>query len=223
MKRELDACQLIERSIQKRFRKEIWTPFVTAVKRYELIRAGDRIAVCISGGKDSMLLAKLMQQLNRHSDAPFEAVYLVMDPGYNPENRRMIEKNAELTSQMRYLQRDGAALQLESAYAQAETAPDGKKIVCACFEGMDMAAMREAAGAIAEKYDCYVLCASQNESGAVLSFVRGTGCVAPMGKLLSETAKACGGKGGGRPDFAQGGGCMEILEAACRLLKEANV
>jgi len=117
---------------------------------------------------------------------------------------RLIEKNAELTSQMRYLQRDGAALQLESAYAQAETAPDGKKIVCACFEGMDMAAMREAAGAIAEKYDCYVLCASQNESGAVLSFVRGTGCVAPMGKLLSETAKACGGKGGGRPDFAQG-------------------
>ena len=96
MKRELDACQLIERSIQKRFRKEIWTPFVTAVKRYELIRAGDRIAVCISGGKDSMLLAKLMQQLNRHSDVPFEVVYLVMDPGYNPENRRMIEKNAEL-------------------------------------------------------------------------------------------------------------------------------
>ena len=96
MKRELDACQLIERSIQKKYRKELWTPFVTAVKRYQLIQEGDKIAVCISGGKDSMLLAKLMQQLQRYSDVPFEAVYLVMDPGYIPANRRQIEENARL-------------------------------------------------------------------------------------------------------------------------------
>ena len=96
MKRELDACQLIERSIQKKYRKELWTPFITAVKRYGLINAGDRIAVCISGGKDSMLLAKLVQQLERYSDVPFTAEYIVMDPGYAPENRRQIEENAAL-------------------------------------------------------------------------------------------------------------------------------
>ncbi len=94
MSRELTPCQLIERSIQKRFRKELWTPFLLAVRRYDLIREGDRIAVCISGGKDSMLLAKMMQQLQRFSDYPFEVEYLVMDPGYNPENRRLIEENA---------------------------------------------------------------------------------------------------------------------------------
>ena len=96
MKRELEACQLIERSIQKKYRKELWTPFITAVKRYGLINAGDKIAVCISGGKDSMLLAKLMQQLQRYSDVPFTAEYIVMDPGYAPENRRRIEDNAAL-------------------------------------------------------------------------------------------------------------------------------
>ena len=96
MKRELDACQLIERSIQKKYRKELWTPFITAVKRYGLINAGDRIAVCISGGKDSMLLAKLVQQLERYSDVPFTAEYIVMDPGYALENRRQIEENAAL-------------------------------------------------------------------------------------------------------------------------------
>jgi len=94
--RNLDRCQLIERSIQKKYRKALWTPFVTAVKRYRMIQAGDRVAVCISGGKDSILLAKLMQQLQRVSDVPFEAVYLVMDPGYIPENRRRIEENAAL-------------------------------------------------------------------------------------------------------------------------------
>ena len=94
--RDLDRCQLIERSIQKKYRKELWTPFVTAVKRYQMIQAGDKIAVCISGGKDSILLAKLVQQLQRYSDVPFEAVYLVMDPGYIPENRRRIEENAAL-------------------------------------------------------------------------------------------------------------------------------
>jgi len=95
MKRQLDDCQLIERSIQKKYRKELWTPFVAAVKRYRLINAGDRIAVCISGGKDSMLMAKLVQQLQRVSDVPFEAEYLVMDPGYAPANRAQIERNAE--------------------------------------------------------------------------------------------------------------------------------
>ncbi|MBQ6595428.1 MAG: tRNA 2-thiocytidine biosynthesis protein TtcA [Clostridia bacterium] len=96
MSRELTRRQLIERSINKRFRKEIWRPFILAVKRYELIRSGDRIAVCISGGKDSMLLAKLMQELSRHSDVPFELRFLVMDPGYSPRNRRRIEENADL-------------------------------------------------------------------------------------------------------------------------------
>lgn len=96
MPRELEPYQLIERSIIKRFRKEIWNPFILAVKRYELIRESDKIAVCISGGKDSMLCAKLMQQLQKHSDVPFELVFLVMDPGYNAENRKKIVENAEL-------------------------------------------------------------------------------------------------------------------------------
>ena len=96
MPRELTKQQLIERSINKKFRKELWTPFVAAVKRYELIQAGDRIAVCISGGKDSMLMAKLMQELQRHSDVPFDLVFLVMDPGYNEINRQKIESNAAL-------------------------------------------------------------------------------------------------------------------------------
>lgn len=96
MARQLEPYQLIERSIIKRFRKEIWNPFILAVKRYELIQENDKIAVCISGGKDSMLCAKLMQQLQKHSDVPFELVFLVMDPGYNEENRQKIESNAEL-------------------------------------------------------------------------------------------------------------------------------
>ena len=96
MKRELEAYQMIERSIQKKYREAIWAPFIAAVKRYELVEAGDKIAVCISGGKDSMLLAKLMQMLQRHSDVPFELVYLVMDPGYNAVNRQKIESNAAL-------------------------------------------------------------------------------------------------------------------------------
>ena len=96
MKRELEPYQMIERSIIKKYRKELWTPFIVAVKRYELIQAGDKIAVCISGGKDSMLMAKLMQELQRHSDVPFELVFLVMDPGYNEINRQKIESNAEL-------------------------------------------------------------------------------------------------------------------------------
>jgi tRNA(Ile)-lysidine synthase TilS/MesJ len=96
MSRTLETYQLIERSIIKKYRKELWTPFITAVNRYELIQAGDKIAVCISGGKDSMLMAKLMQELQRHSKVPFDLVFLVMDPGYNEINRAKIESNAQL-------------------------------------------------------------------------------------------------------------------------------
>ena len=96
MERRMDECQKIERSIIKKYRKQLWTPFVVAVKRYELIQAGDKIAVCISGGKDSMLMAKLMQELQRHSEVPYELEFLVMDPGYNTRNRQKIESNAAL-------------------------------------------------------------------------------------------------------------------------------
>lgn len=96
MSRELEPYQLIERSIIKKYRKVIWNPFISAVKEYNLISAGDKIAVCISGGKDSMLLAKLMQMLQRISDVPFDLVFLVMDPGYSDKNRQKIEKNASL-------------------------------------------------------------------------------------------------------------------------------
>ena len=96
MARTLEPYQLIERSIITKYRKTIWRPFVEAVKRYELIQAGDKIAVCISGGKDSMLMAKLMQELHRHSEVPFELVFLVMAPGYNEINRQKIESNAAL-------------------------------------------------------------------------------------------------------------------------------
>ena len=96
MERQMDECQKIERSIIKKYRKQLWTPFVVAVKRYKLIQAGDKIAVCISGGKDSMLMAKLMQELQRHSEVPYELEFLVMDPGYNTRNRQKIESNAAL-------------------------------------------------------------------------------------------------------------------------------
>ena len=86
----------IEKSIIKRFRKEIWRPFVKALNEYEMIQEGDQIAVCISGGKDSMLMAKLFQELQRHHKFPFEVVYLVMDPGYNERNRQIIEQNAKI-------------------------------------------------------------------------------------------------------------------------------
>ena len=96
MARTLEPYQLVERSIITKYRKVLWNPFIEAVKRYKMIQPGDRIAVCISGGKDSMLLAKLMQQLQKHSDFPFELVFLVMDPGYNELNRQKIESNAAL-------------------------------------------------------------------------------------------------------------------------------
>ena len=96
MARELEPYQLIERIIVNKYKKELWNPFIRAIKQYELIQAGDKIAVGISGGKASMLMAKLMQQLQQHSDVPFELEFLVMDPGYNPANRKRIEENAEL-------------------------------------------------------------------------------------------------------------------------------
>ncbi len=94
--RILDKCTEIERSIIKRYRKSIWNPFVGAVKEYGLINEGDKIAVCISGGKDSMLLAKCMQQLCRHSEVPFTLEFITMDPGYKKENREKIENNAKI-------------------------------------------------------------------------------------------------------------------------------
>ena len=96
MGKELEPHQRIERSIITKYRKALWNRFVYAVKRYELIQSGDRVAVCISGGKDSMLMAKLIQELHRHSDVPFGVEYLVMDPGYSEANRRKIESNAAL-------------------------------------------------------------------------------------------------------------------------------
>ncbi len=96
MARTLEKYQLVERSITKKYRKEIWNRFIEGVKNYELVNEGDKIAVCISGGKDSMLLAKLMQQLKRVSETDFELVFLCMDPGYNAQNRKRIEDNAAL-------------------------------------------------------------------------------------------------------------------------------
>lgn len=93
----MERCQQIERSIIKKYRKTLWNPFIGALKDYRMIQSGDRIAVCISGGKDSMLLAKCLQELQRHgSEVPFALEYIVMDPGYQPENRRRIEENVRL-------------------------------------------------------------------------------------------------------------------------------
>ncbi|MCL2002579.1 MAG: tRNA 2-thiocytidine biosynthesis protein TtcA [Oscillospiraceae bacterium] len=94
--RELSRCQAIERSIHKKYRKALWNPFIAGVKRYELIREGDRIAVCMSGGKDSALLAKLTQELLRHTDVPFELSFLIMDPGYRPEVLQRVTQTAAL-------------------------------------------------------------------------------------------------------------------------------
>lgn len=85
-----------ELSLQGEFRQTLWLPFVEAIERYALISNGDRIAVCISGGKDSMLMAKLLQHYQAQSEKSFELVFLVMDPGYNRVNREKIEYNARL-------------------------------------------------------------------------------------------------------------------------------
>lgn len=79
-----EICESVEKSIRKKFHKSIWSNFTKAVRQYELVKEGDRVAVCISGGKDSMLMAKLFQELQRYSKYPFEVEYLVMDPGIQP-------------------------------------------------------------------------------------------------------------------------------------------
>ncbi|MDW5298965.1 MAG: ATP-binding protein [Sedimentibacter sp.] len=92
----MEKYEEIERSIIKKYRKSIWSKFISGIKEYELIQDGDKIAVCISGGKDSMLMAKCMQQLQKYSEIKFETEYLVMDPGYNTINRQRIIDNAKL-------------------------------------------------------------------------------------------------------------------------------
>src|SRR5574344_1315150 len=91
----MEKYREIEKSIIKKYRKEIWSKFVRAVQEYELIGENDNIMVCISGGKDSFLLAKCIEELIRHGRIPFKATYVVMDPGYNKENRKLIEENAK--------------------------------------------------------------------------------------------------------------------------------
>ena len=86
----------VERSIIKKFKKTIWRPFTKAINEYEMIKDGDKIAVCISGGKDSMLMAKLFQELERHGKKNFEVVFLVMNPGYNDVNYETILNNAKI-------------------------------------------------------------------------------------------------------------------------------
>jgi tRNA(Ile)-lysidine synthase TilS/MesJ len=92
----MENSQKIERSIIVKFRKTIWTNFTRALREYRLIQPGDHIAACISGGKDSFLMAKCLQEIQRHGTIPFELSFLVMDPGYQVQNRRLIEENAEL-------------------------------------------------------------------------------------------------------------------------------
>ncbi len=94
MSRELTPQETAERSLIKTYRKSLWNPFIAAVKRYELVSPEDHIAVCVSGGKDSFVLAKLMQELRKHTDRPFALTFLAMDPGYNPANRRVLEESA---------------------------------------------------------------------------------------------------------------------------------
>ncbi len=92
----MDRCQEIERTIIKTYRAKLWARFISAIKEYELIKPNDKVCVCISGGKDSMLMAKLFQELQRHSDFEFEVKYLVMNPGYNEHNLNHIKMNLEL-------------------------------------------------------------------------------------------------------------------------------
>ncbi len=93
---KLTKNEIVERSLMKKFRKEIWTKFVLALKRYNLVEEGDKIAVCVSGGKDSILLAKLMSLLKRFSEVNFDVVYLSMNPGYSEKNLKQIKENATL-------------------------------------------------------------------------------------------------------------------------------
>ena len=91
----MESAKEIERSIIKKYRKQIWAPFIRAVKDYKLIKEKDKIAVCISGGKDSFLLAKCMKEIKRHGKMNFELVFLVMDPGYTEKNKNQIIENAK--------------------------------------------------------------------------------------------------------------------------------
>ena len=93
--KKLEKYQIIEQSIIKKYRKEIWSKFIKAIQEYELIDENDRIMVCISGGKDSFLLAKCMQELQRHGKVKFDLRYVVMDPGYAKKNRELIIENAK--------------------------------------------------------------------------------------------------------------------------------
>ena len=88
--------EFIERSIIKTYRKELWARFVKGVQEFELVKEGDKVAVCISGGKDSFLLAKCMQELKKHGKINFDLVFLCMNPGYNEKNLEMIKSNAKL-------------------------------------------------------------------------------------------------------------------------------
>ena len=92
----MEKYKEIERSIIVRFRKEIWRRFTKAVRDYELIKEGDKVAVCISGGKDSFLLAKCIEELKKHGRVKFDVKYLVMNPGYNELNKKKIEENAKI-------------------------------------------------------------------------------------------------------------------------------
>ena len=92
----MERYQEIERSIIKTYRSKLWANFIKAIKEYELLKENDKVCVCISGGKDSMLLAKLFQELQRHSDFPFEVKYVIMNPGYNEKNLNLIKKNVEI-------------------------------------------------------------------------------------------------------------------------------
>lgn len=92
----MEKYQLIERSIITTYRKKIWAPFIKALKMYQLLEPNDKVLVCMSGGKDSFLLAKLMEELHKHSDFPFSYICLVMDPGYKEEIRSQIEANLKL-------------------------------------------------------------------------------------------------------------------------------
>ncbi len=95
MQKELEFYEKVEESIRKKFHKSIWCNFTRAIREYELVKPGDKIAVCISGGKDSWLMAKCFEELKRHNKFNFDLYFIVMDPGYNKKNRELIEENAK--------------------------------------------------------------------------------------------------------------------------------
>ena len=94
-KKEKEIHLEVEQSIRKKFHRALFSKFAKAINEYELLQEGDKVAVCISGGKDSIVMAKLFQELRRHNKFPFETIFLIMDPGYSPENRAIVEKNCE--------------------------------------------------------------------------------------------------------------------------------